>query len=105
MILKIKVVPRVITGKTIPEVLIKIRQHASFASTMQTIGFVHLNGNNDIVVYNIVKVNAKRIRTKDKYIIKEPAKVTAYVYTFNNDFLRLSGLRVKQNRRNFELMK
>ena len=66
-----------------------------------------LDRNADYVrVFNLVKHNRKSIRnSKGKTIKVIPGYWEAYVYDFSFDFLKVTGLSVRQNIRNFTLYK
>lgn len=68
---------------------------------------IHRSSSDDTIrVFNLVKHRRKAVRDKNGKTIKAtPAYWEAYVYDFSLELLRIMGLNVRQNRRNFVLYK
>lgn len=109
MEIKIKITPKVVKGYKIPSVITQITNGLGFViggtSKITYKGYMDIN-DKFVRVFNIEKKNAVKQRDKNgKYITLSPAVVTAYVYDFPIDLLKVSGLSVIQKNRHFVLTK
>lgn len=105
---KIKLKPQIVQGKTIPQVKERIdNSHPNVLWSSSKYGFVLTDWNHTyFLVYNIVKINAKRVRVDhNAYRILEKPIVIAYVYKFTPQLLDLLGVKLEQGTRNFKLTK
>lgn len=110
MLLKLKLKPYIVRGRTKQEVISKI-QHRTFGTLVYSYG---TNGDclskihgDESVVYNLEKHRTKRKRDKNNkgYVVYKQGYWIAYVYKFNNTILSQFGLKVNQTFNTFKLVK
>jgi adenine-specific DNA methylase len=112
MRINLKLKPSVYTGKTLNEVMSKFRTYSWKWGNLGRYKKDSVNKNSNIVVYNLIKENAKyqqiryktgekKGRYKESKLIKSK-KWTAYVYKINEKFAEAINLKVYQNNRNFK---